>query len=472
MIINKMTICGSTNTTTGEKCKHKTDVRTSGTSCHLKKHQEKSFLSPGAGAEKEKTYPDESDSDSEDKKIRPRITLIDEYLRSTRLLQENVKRSMTENKIDPCALGLPDLQLTKVFSSKEKDTASESIICEGILHDDNVFIKISFVPKGMRKRDQNGKTQIIDGFSINNSLEIESRIYEEVVPILAKHTPNIMPFLANVTCQTFEASLKSLRHSHADIIRQEMKGLRTNYNMSRAKILITKKAKGRKLQDWLQSDEVPQQGKQLQSFIKDILFQIAYTLLVFEDLGLMHNDLHAGNVFVEKLERPLHLAFNVGTQTIVRDVHYFVQIYDFDRSAKVRTKYNDLVLRNTYLDSEFCETYGECNDFRRHADWFNVLQSLYRKRGDKYTNRRRVPIVGNLVENKLLDGSHQGDPLVLEGHACTCPKEKKSTKCEICKQINLDNDDLIKYSPEAYLKKFHVTDFSKEKSMFSRPAIK
>jgi hypothetical protein len=321
----------------------------------------------------------------------------------------------------------------------------------------------------MYKRDQDGKSQRVDGFSFNNALEIESRIYEEAVPILPEHTPNIMPFLTNVTCETFVSSLKSLKHSHAKSIRQEMRCLEDNYNTSRGKILITKKAKGKKLQDWLQSNEVPLQGAKLESFIKDILFQIAYTLLVFEDMGFMHNDLHAGNVFVKKLERPLHLAFSVGTQTIVRDVHYFVQIYDFDRSSKVRTKHSNLVLRNTYLDSELCDTYGECNEFRRHADWFNVLQSLYRKRGDKYTNRRRVPIVRSLVENKLLDGSHKGDPLVLEGHARTCPKRRGLAQCEVCTQINLDNEDLIIYSPETYLKKFHIADFSKEKPLYFRP---
>lgn len=278
-----------------------------------------------------------------------------------------------------------------------------------------------------------------------------------------------MPFLTNVTCETFASSLKSLDHMHAESIRTEMKRLATDYDTSRAKILITKKAKGKKLLDWLQSEEVPLQGAKLESFIKDILFQIAYTLLVFEDMGFMHNDLHAGNVFVEKLEHPLHLAFNVGTQTIVRDVHYFVQIYDFDRSSQVRTKHNNIVMRNTYLDSELCETYGECNEFRRHADWFNVLQSLYRKRKDKYTSRRRVPIIRSLVDNKLLNGSHRGNPLVLEGHACTCPRRRSLMECDVCTQINLEKEDLIMYSPEAYLKTFHLNDFSKEKPLYSRP---
>jgi hypothetical protein len=85
-----------------KKCTNKTDFSTPGNSCHLEEHCEK--------------------EDHQE------FTTIDDYLRSTRLVQAKVKRSTMENQIDPCALGLPDLQLTKVFSSKEKDTASDSII--------------------------------------------------------------------------------------------------------------------------------------------------------------------------------------------------------------------------------------------------------------------------------------------------------------------------------------------------------
>lgn len=67
-----------------------------------------------------------------------------------------------------------------------------------------------------------------------------------------------------------------------------------------------------------------------------LYFQIVYTLLVMVLQGLNHNDLHLGNVFIEKLSQPVILTFTI---TFREQVHtfsfiteYIIRIYDFDLS--------------------------------------------------------------------------------------------------------------------------------------------
>jgi hypothetical protein len=74
---------------------------------------------------------------------------------------------------------------------------------------------------------------------------------------------------------------------------------------------------------------------------KEVMFQIIYTLYVFEQLEISHGDLHAGNIFVQNVS-PTTLNFQIN------NVHYsvtttkLIKIYDFDRSTIC--KKTDIVL--------------------------------------------------------------------------------------------------------------------------------
>jgi hypothetical protein len=376
------------------------------------------------------------------------VILINEYLQPTKNLQERFKES--EN-INACKLGLPDLTITKVLSSMQKKSSSDSIICEGTAFGEKVIVKVSF-----ESHDP----------EYDNSLQIESEIYEKIVPLLSVHTPNLMPFLARQACDhfltTYEAFRKTMGNKNVLLqFEREMlrKDMREMYNLDKLQLLVTKKAKGMNLGDLLKSEKLPLEKDELVRFTEDILLQIAYTLVIFDDFGLMHHDLHAGNVFVEKLPIPLHYSINIGEKTIIRNINYFVQIYDFDHSMKVETKFSDTILQNTLLDNDFCARFGECNKFNRNMDWFTILESMF-------SVKPSLPLISDLVEEKLLHGTYQDRYLAFRGRPCTCPGD---FDCETCTQINLETENLI-VSPYLYLLQNYKSCTTLCKPTFSRPS--
>jgi len=68
--------------------------------------------------------------------------------------------------------------------------------------------------------------------------------------------------------------------------------------------------------------------------MRSILFQIFYTLYCFEKIGLVHNDLHSGNVFIKKLNLGYTATYVLpDNTTVLVPVNYKTYIYDFDRST-------------------------------------------------------------------------------------------------------------------------------------------
>jgi serine/threonine protein kinase len=222
------------------------------------------------------------------------------------------------------------------------------------------------------------------------------------------------------------------------------------YDINHARILVTKKSKGSTLSEWLQKYRMFDD-----SFIDDVLFQVAYALLVFKDFQFMHHDLHAGNIFVEKLSTPLHLSFDVGDGVkIVRDVKYFVEIYDFDNSSTTTDK---IVKRNSLLDSQFCASLGQCNTFFDRMEWFTILVSI------NHVGRRWVRQVHDCVKKKeMLEGYYGKEKLAFQGRPCV------RNQGGDCSPIALT--DSIITSPHQFL----LTNFKPAKNKnistaFSRP---
>jgi hypothetical protein len=366
------------------------------------------------------------------------VTLMKTYLVPTHRLQGNFK----SGNVDACQLGLPDLTITKIHDKHGKSTSN--IILEGIAFGEEVMVKASFTP---------------DFPEADNSLQIESRIYEEVVPLLSVHTPNVIPFLGKPECKPnfISTSFKSLTTSGSiprNILKTfaaQMTGkhIIDEFDLDELQLVITKKAQGETLHEWLTSEKL----SEATNFLEDVLFQLAYTLVIFEDFGLMHHDLHLGNVFVKELPSLLHLSVNVGEgKTMVRNVRYFVQIYDFDQSAKVETKFNSVAMHNTLLENDFCARFGQCNEFHKNVDWFTILYFIY--------HSMPHPLIRNLVNKDLLRNKN----LAFPGRPCT-----KSSRGGGCTRIDLTKKGLIT-SPYDYLCEYHECCLSKTCApQFSRP---
>jgi hypothetical protein len=235
------------------------------------------------------------------------------------------------------------------------------------------------------------------------------------------------------------------------------------YNLDHARMLVTKKAKGLTLSDWIERKKLPTNPNALVTFFEDVLLQIAYTLIVFEESGFVHHDLHAGNIFVEELTTPLHLSFNIGGSTsIIRNVKYFVQIYDFDSSSKTSTMYSPSSIRNTYLDSISCRKLGQCNEFFPNLDWFTILHHLY-------VLNKNIPIpFERLVRKDMLNYKYGPYDLVYMGRPCFCVNPKK--KCDQCTPITLN--DYIIISPKNYLIGTFSSNFCDCEAAYSCPSAK
>ncbi len=72
--------------------------------------------------------------------------------------------------------------------------------------------------------------------------------------------------------------------------------------------------------------------KERQEFDFSIWIQIAHLIVIFENHNFLHDDLHANNIFVETLDTPKILDFEIQGKKF--KTKYIVSIIDFDRSRK------------------------------------------------------------------------------------------------------------------------------------------
>jgi hypothetical protein len=387
-----------------------------------------------------------------------RLQLINEYLGPTSMVQEFLLDG--RDRFDLCRLGLPDLQFTEVRPDQFTDAHSTSVVANAVVHDMNVVVKLSFAQRSGQGVD---------------IVAIERLLYTEFVPYMSRFTPNLLSFLGNGHCRTFQTSLASLVTNQTSFAKEIQTVVQKIYsrnknserfNFNDVTLMVTRRAGGKSLLEWLWSGgqwrtwDVADQRK----FMSDVLFQIGYTLSVFEDLGLMHNDLHCGNVFVEQLSMPLSLSYGIDDDCVVSEnVSFFVRIFDFGLANKTPTQYEPSRLVNTLLNTDGrCRAFGTCDTFRNNADWFMILQHIYRT-SDNYW------IIEEIANKELLRFPVQNDPgissvgarLAWAGHACMC----ESSVCTECTKIVLDGPEydymdqqhnFPMKSPEQFLKKFYV----------------
>ena len=111
----------------------------------------------------------------------------------------------------------------------------------------------------------------------------------------------------------------------------------------------------------------------------EILMQMAYTLIIFEDYGLSHNDLHLGNVFLLSAPSQGEVRYDVRGKTFVLSGDSMIKIIDFDRGSKSETILDQRILKNTILgqETDLCAVHGFCNSFTKNLDWIKFISHLY-----------------------------------------------------------------------------------------------
>jgi hypothetical protein len=332
----------------------------------------------------------------------------------------------------------------KILSNIEKKSKSDSIIFFGTLNlskneSIEVAIKLSF------ERIENLK--INEKINIDNSLEVETCIYKNIIQSLLynKNTPNLTSYLGSYKCDEL-----ILNDSDSKILNNEINYLKSKnpkLNIDKKQLLILEKSGGLTLNDFLINNNTKE------SDILSIMIQIIYTLTIFEDKHLKHNDLHGGNIFIETLPDEISLfyandVYGKANSYLKLKTKYIAKIYDFDSSS---VYYNPSIPRNFSLDFVYCNFAGQCNGINPKFDLYTFLYVILLFSDGK--NPLITSIVFKLLNKTFYDyimknNNHKFKQLL---QTYTIPISKNlvdpSTALKILSELQFDTtyDDIVKF---------------------------
>ena len=279
----------------------------------------------------------------------------------------------------------------KNFNILAKTSSSDSIIFNALfepsksinsLRESNILPVTPFYFKIYPKQIQtvSGKTQILDTPGLN----FEQSAYNQLFKLVQNNvTPNILCTVATSDLAGFnDIFLTSAKLSVP---------IKTEFTKQASKITRLK---------WLETGVIITQpgGKTFMVLFKSlnseekrsVLFQLLYTLYVFEKIEFSHGDLHIGNIFI--LDVPMtDLCYIVEGQQYRFKTTKLVKIYDFDhgtfcKSTNIRVNRDSIFT----IDQQFNETrktdnnlntkYAETNIFNKNLDlliFTNYLSYMY-----------------------------------------------------------------------------------------------
>jgi hypothetical protein len=151
------------------------------------------------------------------------------------------------------------------------------------------------------------------------------------------------------------------------------------------------KSKGITLNEWFKNPR--------HEDILSLVFIAVYTLNCFANIGLRHNDLHFGNIFVEDLRTYTDFYFKVEDGKIIKvKTRYIPKIYDFDRGSIL----SPLVPRNIMLDYAYCKKVGTCNADSPKYDLFTFITLLHHIVAQKIKKGLSLKVFNDIRENLIL----------------------------------------------------------------------
>ncbi len=255
------------------------------------------------------------------------------------------------------------------------------------------FMKININPESILKIDPK-----YDPWNLSNihGLEYEAKVYRDITNQLVKH--HVCPFFVlnlgvGENC-SFDSLLSMLRGHVADVPNNRLESalIRNLYyayrqldnrpsisNISAKRAInedvaakITKDftyditlnedmRKTMKLSDFLDK-LIRGNGKfRFTSELWSLMLLICIACYSMHLSGMVHNDLHSGNIYIMESTRPETYLYTVDNNNYILKTRYVPFLYDFDRAYVKSMRDNPMLEKKATLDEGPCEWYSQCN---------------------------------------------------------------------------------------------------------------
>lgn len=259
----------------------------------------------------------------------------------------------------------PLCDLTTIFNDIHIVDKKEGISSTIQLFGDISPTKFKNFFKEYLDQTDNNEVYVKIGFSSDYSNRLERRIYYYLSKLLKNHvTPNIMRFAGSFICKNFKASLPPSKLNSQIISKLEK--IDPSINTNTAYILVVEKGVGLDIYSCIERNYVT-----VQDMIK-ILFQVFYTIRQLYKVGVNHQDLHLGNIWINILEDPEKFTYFVNDNVYYQfETKFEVKIFDFDKST---ISLKDIVLDNKKGE---CGKYGACPTPDERRSIYQVLANLF-----------------------------------------------------------------------------------------------
>lgn len=331
--------------------------------------------------------------------------------------------------LNACEVGSLFRPGTKVLSLEEKGSTSVSIVILGQLR----------LPPSITEilgRDKNGNRAIAVKVSFaslvgDNSLELERFVYQKVTtPLIMKDvTPHTMLYVGTFECRDFLAKLMDQQKTNtahnmvaSDLMLQMMAMTRGRYasqfDWNKMTMLVLERGRGQSLLTWMQR-------RRSWANWKIVLFQIMYTLACFWEVGLMHNDLHGGNIWIDPIipqpftylvhSPPILSHRHIGPKPLMyqMEAQWMCKLYDFDLAYKWDTPNNTHQMNNTRITKYgLCKTHRVCNASNPVFDFHHILQSIRHQLASK--PQSQPPELKEFINRYTVKAPHVPPKRILE----------------------------------------------------------
>lgn len=294
----------------------------------------------------------------------------------------------------------------------KKDSASASVMLKGKFKKkstDLFFGKAFYTNVNNFKESQNCS----DEYGMN----YENKIYELISNKLQKTSPNFVEYIGSIYLtreddgDVFSIIEKRL-HEHPTNCKRINRNIIT--------ILFTKfMGKTKSFYDTVKQKNFTDEN------LRVVMTQLILTLIGMYTEKLIHNDLHLGNILVEKGDFT-NLTYNIGgVKVYIRETPYKIFLFDWDMS------YSGNVGDNHKLGT-ICEKYGVCSQYNVFSDLFTVCCTVVHL---EETGEYYFPMFNRFVERDVVrEGSFKSLVNALKkdgGYFCRYPHSNRKGQFKI-----------------------------------------